>query len=206
MAQGKALARSFYERDTRVVAFELIGKILFFENKGKVFRGEIVETEAYLGASDPASHAYRGETPRTRVMFGPPGFSYVYFTYGFHHCLNVVTEQDGTAGAVLIRALKPIEDIDAMKAKRPGIKHIHDLTNGPGKLAQAFGLTREHSGLDLTKNGFHLEAGDEPSPFLIDVTPRIGIREAKDFLFRFARKDSPFVSGKLNKKTNGIRR
>ncbi len=197
MVLNKVLKRSFYERDTRIVALELIGKILVFRNGNKEFRGEIVETEAYLGATDPASHAFRGPTPRNQVMFGPPGVSYVYFTYGFHHCLNVVTEKDGTAGAVLIRALEPISDMEEIKKRRSGIRNMADFTNGPGKLTQAFGMTREHSGIDLTgKNKLCLEEGGEAQFKRIGVSPRIGIREAKDILFRFFDEDSSFISRK----------
>ena len=113
-----SLDRHFYERNTQVVAFELIGKVLVFKENGTKISGKIVETEAYFGAKDPASHAYRGMTPRNRVMFGAPGVSYVYFTYGNHHCLNVVTEKEGTAGAVLIRALEPISGVPIMQRRR----------------------------------------------------------------------------------------
>lgn len=193
---NKTLPKSFYERDARVVACELIGKVLVFENQGALLRGEIVETEAYLGSEDPASHAYRGVTPRNRVMFGRGGVSYVYFTYGFHHCFNVVTGKEGAASAVLLRAVKPLDGIGEMKKRRNGIKHLQDLTNGPGKLAQAFGITREHSGIDLTQNGFHIEEGEKAPYEQIRVSPRIGIREAKNLLYRFFREDSKFVSAK----------
>ena len=192
---AKVLKRAFYERDTRVVACELIGKILVFEDGGTKFCGRIVETEAYLDGKDPASHAFRGMTPRNRVMFGPPGFSYVYFTYGFHHCFNVVTERDGVAGAVLIRAAEPLSGIEQMK-KRRGIQKIHDVTNGPGKLTQAYGLTREHSGLDLTDGKLRVEDDLELECELVSigVSERIGIREPKKLLYRFFWEGNPFVS------------
>ena len=147
------LERSFYERNTQVVAFELIGKILVLKENGMTLSGKIVETEAYFGTQDPASHAYRGVTPRNQVMFGAPGISYVYFTYGSHHCLNVVTEKEDVAGAVLIRSLEPIDGVAIMR-KRRGNVNEEQLTNGPGKLTQAFGITREHSGIDLTSGSF----------------------------------------------------
>src|SRR3989338_10306073 len=119
------LERSFYERNTQVVAFELIGKVLIFKQGDNFLSGKIVETEAYFGANDPASHAYRGVTPRNRVMFGPAGKTYVYFTYGNHYCLNIVTEKEGVAGAVLIRALEPLGGIDMMRKNRRQINVNH---------------------------------------------------------------------------------
>ncbi len=196
-ASIKPLKRSFYERNTAVVAFELIGKILSFKQDGKIFQGQIVETEAYFGTTDPASHAFRGPTPRARVMFGPPGFSYVYFTYGNHHCLNVVTEKETVAGAVLVRALKPLSELETMK-KRRSTNDIRKLTDGPGKLTQAFGITREHSGRDLTAESFciiEIES-KEKTPLPINVTTRIGISRAKEMPYRFYLTTSPFVSRK----------
>src|SRR3989338_6570908 len=134
------LERSFYERNTQVVAFELIGKVLIFKQGDNFLSGKIVETEAYFGANDPASHAYRGVTPRNRVMFGQAGMSYVYFTYGNHHCLNIVTETEGVPGAVLIRALEPISGVPIMQRRRGKKITREQLTNGPGKLAQALGI------------------------------------------------------------------
>ena len=194
----KPLGRSFYERNTQVVAFELIGKILTLIQDGVVLSGKIVETEAYFGAEDPASHAYRGVTPRNRVMFGPAGFSYVYFTYGSHHCLNIVTERADVAGAVLIRAVEPLSGVLAMR-KRRSRAGDEELTNGPGKLTQAFGITREHSGTDLTEGPFcvvdEVGAGLKPVPTLhIQVTSRIGISRAKKLPLRFYLEDNLFVS------------
>src|SRR3989338_2706135 len=147
----KILDRAFFGRNTQIVAAELIGKILVLNQGGSLVSGKIVETEAYFGADDPASHAFRGATPRNRVMFGPAGVSYVYLTYGNHHCLNIVTETDGVAGAVLLRALEPLSGLSRMK-KRRGKKHpAAALTNGPGKLTQAFGITRDHSEIDMTQ-------------------------------------------------------
>ncbi|MBI3999700.1 MAG: DNA-3-methyladenine glycosylase [Candidatus Omnitrophica bacterium] len=188
------LGRSFYERNTQVVAFELIGKVLVFEQNGNLLSGKIVETEAYFGANDPASHAYRGVTLRNRVMFGRAGISYVYFTYGNHHCLNMVTEAEGIPGAVLIRALEPISGVQIMQKRRGKIIY-GQLTNGPGKLTQAFGITREHSGMDLTKEPFFVtqnERQDQPIP--IRVSTRIGISRAKQMPLRFYLQTSSFVS------------
>ena len=189
----KPLPRSFYERNTQVVAFELIGKLLVFNPKGVALVGKIVETEAYLGAQDPASHAHRGVTVRNQVMFGPAGFSYVYFTYGNHHCLNVVTERENIPGAVLIRALEPCMGISVMKKHR-GLEESGQLTNGPGKLTQAFGITREHSGLDLTQSSFCIIEEEGRGPIRIKATTRIGISSAQDKPFRFYLSENPFVS------------
>ncbi|OGW81467.1 MAG: hypothetical protein A3G33_07795 [Omnitrophica bacterium RIFCSPLOWO2_12_FULL_44_17] len=190
----KYLDGSFFSRHTRIVAFELIGHELVFETLGGLLTGKIVETEAYFGANDPASHAYRGVTPRNRVMFGPAGKTYVYFTYGNHYCLNIVTEKEGVAGAVLIRALEPLGGIDMMRKNRRQI-NVNHMTNGPGKLTQAFGISREHSGMDLN-TGSSLRIVESPSlePVQIEVTPRIGISRAKKKLLRFCLKDNAFVS------------
>ncbi len=187
------LSRSFYERNSAVVAFELIGKILTFTGNTHRLQGRIVETEAYFGKDDPASHAFRGPTPRTRVMFGPPGMSYVYFTYGNHHCLNVVTEREHTAGAVLIRALEPLSGIDRMKKNRQK-NEIAQLTNGPGKLCQAFGISRDDSGRDLTSSEFFIGSAAQDELLHIQAATRIGISKAKESLYRFYLTSSPFVS------------
>lgn len=193
MTQGR-LPQSFFERDTRVVAVELIGKELVFQaSGGRIIRGKIVETEAYYGADDPASHAFRGPTPRNRVMFGPAGVTYVYFTYGNHHCLNLVTESDGKPGAVLIRALEPLDGIEVMKRNRKN-DHENQLTNGPGKLTQAFGITREHSGLNVVTGPIGVEASGASRIFSIGVSPRIGISAGQEKLLRFYLKGNPFVS------------
>ncbi|MBI4357961.1 MAG: DNA-3-methyladenine glycosylase [Candidatus Omnitrophica bacterium] len=189
----RPLERPFYERNTQVVAIELIGKVLTLHQNGTAISGVIVETEAYFGSGDPASHAYRGVTPRNRVMFGPAGVSYVYFTYGNHHCLNIVTEREDTAGAVLIRALEPISGMDVMRKRRPNAQD-QELTNGPGKLTQAFGITREHSGVDLTKSSFFVAEGTDSRYLRIQAAPRIGISRAKEKVLRFYLMDNPFVS------------
>jgi DNA-3-methyladenine glycosylase len=192
----KRLTHSFYDRPTQIVAYELIGKILSFEQDGVLCQGKIVETEAYGGQADPASHAYRGKTPRNAVMFGPPGLSYVYFTYGNHHCFNIVTEPESVAGAVLIRALEPLKGIDVMR-KRRAQKDARTLTSGPGKLTQAFGLTREHSGRDVTKAPLFLDENGMDSEIInIRATTRIGISRAKSAPLRFYLIDNPYVSVK----------
>ncbi len=143
------VSRSFYEDDTRVVTKEILGKLLVRSSSEDLIMGRIVETEAYRGVDDPASHSFRGRTRRNEVMFGKPGVTYVYFTYGNHYCLNIVTEQKGVPAALLIRALEPLTGIEVMKKNR-GLSRIVDLTNGPGKLTKAFQIIREHNGIDVT--------------------------------------------------------
>jgi len=142
------LPRRFYARPAVDVARDLLGTTLVRKSAQELLRGRIVEVEAYTGATDPGSHAYRGSTPRTAVMFGAPGHLYVYFTYGMHYCINVVTDVAGVAGAVLLRALEPLQGIEEMRRRR-GNRGITELCNGPGKLCQAFDITREQNGLDL---------------------------------------------------------
>src|SRR5580658_435060 len=144
---GPILRRAFYKRGTVDVVRGLLGKILVHGATA----GVIVETEAYLGGDDLASHSTAGITNRTRVIFGPPGHAYVYLSYGMHECMNIVAEPDGKAGCVLIRALEPIEGLDIMRARRPKARTDRDLTCGPGKLTRALGITRAHNGVDLTR-------------------------------------------------------
>lgn len=187
------LHRTFFERPARVVAIELIGKVLVFRNHQDEFAGRIVETEAYGGFSDAASHAYKGKTPRNEVMFGKPAVSYVYFTYGNHHCFNVVTESEGTAGAVLIRALEPVSGIESMRKNRQ-TSDLYQLTSGPGKLTQAFGMTREQNGLDLTDGPLYIREHETPHFHRVVASKRIGITQAADCLLRFFEYGNPHVS------------
>src|ERR1700734_4046357 len=147
IGKGGILPRSFYQRGAVPVARDLLGKILVHGRTS----GIIVETEAYLGGDDLASHSAAGITDRTRVIFGPPGHAYVYLSYGMHECLNIVAEPDGEAGCVLIRALEPIEGLDIMRTRRPLARKDRDLTSGPGKLTRALAITRAHNGADLTR-------------------------------------------------------
>jgi len=140
--------------------------------------GRIVETEAYGGADDPASHAHRGETPRTRVMFGPPGVAYVYFTYGMHHCFNVVCGREGSASAVLVRALEPVLGLAAMRRRRAGAEGAR-LARGPGSAARAMGLDRRHDGADLTRGALWIaDLAPDRGGRRIARGPRVGITRA----------------------------
>jgi DNA-3-methyladenine glycosylase len=175
----ESLKRAFYARETLTVARELVGKKLVRQVKGHTLSGMIIETEAYLGSTDSASHAYKRKTPRNRIMFGPAGVAYVYFVYGMHHLLNVVTESEGTPCAVLIRALFPLEGKDRMAMLRGvGGKQI---TNGPAKLCQAFAIDKSLNGWDLTKEKkLWVENFKEiPSEF-VTTGPRVGIHYADE--------------------------
>ncbi|MDQ4089908.1 MAG: DNA-3-methyladenine glycosylase [Actinomycetota bacterium] len=150
--------------------------------------GRIVEVEAYAGAADPASHAFRGMTARNATMFGPPGHLYVYFTYGMHFCANVVCGTDGEASAVLLRGLTPIAGLDAMRAARgPAARRDRDLCSGPGKLCQAFGLDRSFDGADLVTGDREVEVVDDgtPPPAVPGVSGRIGLSVATEVQWRF---------------------
>ncbi len=188
------LSRPFFARTTELVAKDLLGKILVFKTSKGILSGRIVETEAYH-EHDPASHSYKGKTPRNAPMFGPPGYAYVYFTYGMHWCLNVVTEIDGTAGAVLIRAVEPLTGIELMKKKR-NKKDIYLLTNGPAKLTQAFGITGKQNGMDLIDGTLNIFEEKKGPPVTVVRSKRIGISAGKDDMLRFYVRDNPFVSVK----------
>ncbi len=177
------LPRGFYGRDTIEVARDLLGRVLVRETPAGRLAVKIVETEAYCGPHDKACHASKGMTDRNRVMFGEPGHAYVYFTYGFHYCLNFVTQPDGVAEAILIRALEPLEGIEAMKRNRAK-EDIHELCSGPGKLAQALGIGTSLNGEDLLgKVLYVLDDGTDVGAII--SRPRVGIKEAKDELWRF---------------------
>jgi DNA-3-methyladenine glycosylase len=178
------LPRSFYDRDTIVVAKELLGKILVHKSHGVVRVGKIVEVEAYLGPHDLAAHSACGLTGRNKVMFGPPGHAYVYFIYGMHFCMNVVTEREGHASAVLLRAIEPV-------------KNIEGRTCGPGLLCRAMKIDRRLAGHDLLSDDFFIAALDEAELFSIAKCPRIGVDYAKHWArrhLRFYIKNNSFVS------------
>ncbi len=193
------LPRTFYVRSALRVARDLPGLYIFRRLGRTLFAGRIVEVEAYLGSHDPASHAYRGMTPRNQVMFGEGGHLYVYFTYGMHYCCNVVTGEKGDAGAVLIRAAEPVEGIGAMTRRRSARdgrrRGPEDLCSGPAKLCQAFGIGREENGTDLCGDSIWIaRKRGENSPRTIMRTPRIGISSGREHQWRFLLKDNPFVS------------
>jgi DNA-3-methyladenine glycosylase len=182
------LDRSFYYRPTLQVARGILGKRLVRVLNGQRLVGLIVETEAYIGEADGACHASRGRTPRTEVMYGPPGRAYVYLIYGMHHCFNVVTEEEGFPAAVLIRALEPLESLEWMRRHRPD-RPDDQLTNGPGKLCAALAIDKSLNGVDLcTSQVFFIEEGGTFADEEIATSPRIGIRSdevAKSRPWRF---------------------
>ena len=188
----KRLPRCFYDRPTLKVARELLGKYLVVKKDRHLLSGKIVETEAYDGFKDPASHAHRGMTPRNEVMFGSPGHAYVYLTYGMHHCLNLVTEKKGYPAAVLIRAVEPADGIQLMKRRR-GRRNLRDLTSGPAKLCQALGVDRRLNGADLLSDIIFVEDRGEDAG-RITRSGRIGVNEGKDKNWRFFIENNQCVS------------
>ncbi len=202
----KKLDREFYDRDSVVVAKELLGKVLVREIEGQRVSARIVEAEAYMGVIDKAAHSYGGKrTPRVEVMYGEPGFSYIYMIYGMYHCFNIVTNKKGTPQAVLIRAVEPLEGIEWMANKRFGKPYEQltksqrrGLTSGPGRLCGALSLDRSFNGVDLCGNELYVEEGGNEE-FEIVETKRVGIdyaEEAKDYLWRFYVEGNEYVSVK----------
>ena len=180
----RKLARSFYDRDTVTVARELLGKYLVHVVAGMERLGRIVEVEAYVGPQDLAAHSSKGLTNRTRVMFGPPGFAYVFLIYGMHHCMNVVTEAEGHGAAVLLRALEPV-------------KHLNGSASGPGLLCRAMEIDHRLNNHDLLSADFFIGADDGSDAFKVGKSPRIGVAYAKHWArrhLRFYIKGNPFVS------------
>ncbi len=180
----RKLPRSFYDRDTIVVARELLGKYLVHESRGVARIGKIVETEAYLGPHDLAAHSARGRTPRTSIMFGPPGHAYVYFIYGMYYCMNVVTEREGHASAVLLRAVEPV-------------KNVTGRTQGPGLLCNALRIDKRLNAHDLLSSDFYIAAPTRADLFTIVKRPRVGVDYARHWAkrhLRFYIKGNPFVS------------
>jgi DNA-3-methyladenine glycosylase len=194
------LPRDFYTRDPRAVSRDLLGKILVRRQRRGLLTARIVEVEAYLGQDDPAAHSHRGRTPRNFVLFGPPGLSYVYFIYGNHYLFNVSCLPDGEAGGVLFRALEPISGIaqmaDARDVVMDGTGDLRKLTSGPGRLAEAFGITRERDNeKDLTSPKSDLFITDDGfRPRRIEITPRIGITKAAERPLRYIIAGNRFVS------------
>ncbi|MFZ0664046.1 MAG: DNA-3-methyladenine glycosylase [Acidobacteriaceae bacterium] len=192
------LPRSFFSRPPDAVARDLLGKVLARQLKGERLSGRIVEVEAYFGKDDPAAHSAVGKTARNAVLFGPPGYAYVYFIYGMHSCANVSCEPEGQAGGVLLRALEPLSGIETMTRLRglsaPAKPRM--LASGPGRLCQALGIVRAtHNGLDLTDPASELQILDDGfRPEAIRATPRIGIRKAVEKPHRFVIDGNRFVS------------
>lgn len=184
----------FFSRPAEIVARELIGTIMRSEVDGVVTAGRIVETEAYLGESDPASHGYLGRrNTRNAAIFGPPASWYVYLSYGMHWCANLVAAREGEAAAILIRALEPLEGIEAMRARRGSVADRH-LCAGPGRLCQALGITRDLDGRMMDGSPVLVHAGPAAEPSPIRAGPRIGITKAADWPLRFVLAGSPWIS------------
>ncbi len=188
----RRLKRTFFRRDSRVVAPELLNKLLV--RGGRVWR--IVEVEAYAGSDDPGSHAFRGETARNRTMFGPPGHLYVYFSYGMHWCSNVVCGEVGEGTGVLLRALAPLKGLDEMRASRPRARRDTDLCSGPAKLAQAFGIDRSFDGADVIRGDLGIVVADDgtPPPDPPVASVRIGLKDDQTQLWRWYVPGDPNVS------------
>ncbi|MBV6487788.1 MAG: DNA-3-methyladenine glycosylase [Pseudorhodoplanes sp.] len=186
MARPLRLNRAFFARSVHEVAPDLIGALFLFNGAG----GRVVEVEAYHH-TEPAAHSHRGMTERNAVMFGPPGHAYVYRSYGMHWCVNVVCEHEGSASAVLIRAIEPTQGIAAMRRRR-GVSEERLLCSGPGRLCQALGITRAHNGLPLDRAPFELRARPQTPDIAVGV--RIGISKAADLPWRYGVRGSPYLS------------
>lgn len=199
ISQTKKLPRAFYLRPTLKVAKELIGKLLMRQMGEHSLAGRIVEVEAYLGEKDPASHAFRGMTKRNEVMFQNGGHLYVYFTYGMHFCSNVVTEEEGIGHAVLLRAVEPLEGL-AVMARNRGLpfateREKQNLSSGPAKLCEAFGIARAENGTDLCGNDIWIaEEPDSATKHRVYRSTRIGITHGREHNWRFFLRNSPHIS------------
>jgi DNA-3-methyladenine glycosylase len=189
------LKRSFFSRDPVIVARDLLGRILFYRTPDGLLAGRIVETEAYTGEADPASHAFRGRTTRNAVMFGAAGHAYVYFSYGVHYCLNVTAEAPGVAGAVLLRALEPLAGMEIMRRRGNQGPEVR-LLSGPGKIGRGFGLTLKDNGRDFTRGPLSLAEGTPVPKHEVAISRRIGISRAVDLPYRFSVIGSRSVSGR----------
>lgn len=199
------LTREFFNRNAVTVGRELLGKLLIHREGRSLRAGRIVEDEAYLGAVDPAAHAYSGRTPRNAVLFGPPGHAYVYFIYGNHYCTNVSCMPEGDAGGVLLRAMEPVAGLQAMAEARglrvdvePRTAQLRLISSGPGRMSEALGITRARdNGKDLTEKRSDLWLADDGyRPERVVATPRIGIKKAVQEHLRFIIAGNPYVSGK----------
>lgn len=203
--EAKLMPRAFFNRDPRIVSRELLGKLIVRKAGRTTIAGRIVEVEAYLGAGDLAAHSAAGNTARNAVLWGPPGHAYVYFIYGVHYCLNISCLPDGQAGGILIRALEPVSGIREMAHARQladldltAVRDLSKLASGPGKLAEALGVTRPRdNGKDMVSADSDLQVADDGfRAENIAVTPRIGITKSADMLLRCLIADNPFISRK----------
>ncbi len=201
LGQPALLNSAFFNRDPRKVARALLGKLLILKTGREVLVGRVVETEAYLGIGDAAAHSAAGKTARNAVLFGPPGYAYVYFIYGNHYCLNVSCLPDGVAGGVLFRALEPVTGVEIM-ARARGIElrtdgDLKKISSGPGRMAEAFGITRERdNGKNFTSARSDLRLADDGYRVRrVEVTPRIGIVKAASEPLRYLIGGNRFVSG-----------
>ncbi len=199
---GKCTAKPSFQQGilrggTAAAARALLGAVLVRDLGGSRLAGRVVEVEAYLGASDAACHSFKGKTARNAAMFGPPGRAYVYFIYGFHHCLNVVTRPEGAPEAVLVRALEPLEGLDVMRKNRKGREN---LTSGPGVLCQALAIDRTFDGHDLRRPPLRLLRGAPVPDASVGTGPRVGVAYAGAaalWPLRFYLRGNPFVSGRI---------
>jgi DNA-3-methyladenine glycosylase len=199
--RGRTLPRSFYARDSRDLAPDLLNKLLVYDDPDPGpglprVALRLVEVEAYAGDEDPGSHAFRGETPRNRVMFGPPGHLYVYFTYGMHWCSNVVCGETGWASAVLLRGAAPAEGIEVMRERRHAVRRDRDLASGPARLTQALGITGAQNGVDLVRGPVRLLDDGVPPPRRPGRSTRVGLRpgEGDTVRWRWFVRGDPNVS------------
>ncbi|RPI71983.1 MAG: DNA-3-methyladenine glycosylase [Ignavibacteriales bacterium] len=197
----KKLSKNFYTRSLLVVAKELLGKILVKKEGRILLAGEIVEVEAYDGLTDEAAHTFIGRTKRNEIMFNEGGYFYVYFTYGAHFCCNIVTGKKDHGTAVLIRAVEPLTGIEKMALNRYNKlilteKEKHNLTSGPGKVCEAFNITKEHYGIDLTGDQIFLLDRPKLKKNDIEVSKRVGIKKSIDLPWRFYIKNNPYISRK----------
>jgi DNA-3-methyladenine glycosylase len=196
---ARVLPRAFYERETEIVAREMLGTVLECETDDGIASGIIVETEAYLGEHDLACHAAAGRTARTEALYGSPGTSYVYFIYGMYWCFNAVTRAEGSPSAVLVRAIEPLDGIALMHKRRPRVKSEVDLTNGPGKLCTALGITGSMSAQSLQRKPLVIREGEAVADDSVEVTTRIGITRCADWPLRWIVRGNRYVSkGKLS--------
>ncbi|HEY9450472.1 MAG TPA: DNA-3-methyladenine glycosylase [Gemmatimonadaceae bacterium] len=191
---GAPFPPEFYDRETEQVARDLLGAVLRAETRDGVASGRIVETEAYLGEHDAACHAAAGRTARTHWLYGPPGTAYVYFIYGMYWCFNAVTRAEGLPSAVLVRAIEPLEGVDLMRERRGYPRRDQDLTNGPGKLCLALGITGEMNGFRLDDSPLTVVRGEAVPDDQVEVTPRIGITKAAAWPLRWFVRGNTYVS------------